>query len=57
MEAVDYFAGLQQQIIALYEHIHDQPCSQGEYCVVQKGPDEPPCTNPLQGCGWRSASL
>jgi hypothetical protein len=57
MEAVDYFAGLQQQIIALYEHIHGSPCSQGEYCVVEKGPAELPCADPLQGCGWQSASL
>ncbi len=57
MEAVDYFAGLQQQIIALYEHIHEQPCSQGEYCVVEKGPAQKPCDDPLQGCGWQSALL
>ncbi len=57
MEAVDYFAGLQQQIIALYEHIHDEPCSQGEYCVVQDAPAQQPCADPLQGCGWQSASL
>lgn len=57
MEAVDYFASLQQQIIALYEHIHEQPCSQGEFCVVQNAPDQPPCADPLAGCGWHSTSL
>ena len=57
MEAVDYFSGLQQQIIALYEHIHERPCSQGEYCVVEKRPAQKPCDDPLQGCGWQSTSL
>ena len=57
MEAVDYFAGLQQQIIALYEYIHDEPCSQGEYCVAVNGPAQQPCAEPLEGCGWHRASL
>ncbi len=56
MEAVDYFSGLQQQIIALHEYINGQGCSQGEYCVVQSSP-QPPCDDPLQGCGWSSAVL
>jgi protein-tyrosine phosphatase len=61
MEAVDYFSGLQQQILALYEHIHQQPCSQGEYCVVNeamtKEPTETACEDALQGCGWQGALL
>ncbi len=57
MQAVDYFAGLQQQIIALYEEIHDEPCSQGEYCVVQTSPVQESCNEPLQGCGWQSRKL
>ena len=54
MEAVDYFSGLQEQIIALHEYIHAQPCSQGEYCVEQGAPAQGPCEAPLEGCGWPS---
>jgi protein-tyrosine phosphatase len=57
MEVVDLFSGLQQQIIALYEHIHARPCSQGEYCVVKQTPAQRPCEHPLLGCGWASAAL
>ncbi len=57
MEAVDYFSGLQQQIIALHEYIHDVPCSQEEHCVGQKSPAQQPCDEPLQGCGWQSELL
>jgi hypothetical protein len=57
MEVVDYFSGLQQQIIALHEHLHDQPCSQGEYCVVEKAEAQPRCDEPMEGCGWKSTLL
>jgi hypothetical protein len=57
MEAVDYFTGLQQQIIGLHEHIHGEPCSQGEYCVVRQATVQPSCEDPLSGCGWRSSAL
>ena len=54
MEAVDYFGGLQEQIIALHEYIHGQPCSQGEYCVQEEAVAQEPCEAPLEGCGWPS---
>ena len=57
MEPVDYFAGLQQQIIALSEQIQGEPCSQGEYCVIKDGPAQPLCDDPMQGCGWQSRYL
>ena len=57
MEAVDYFSGLQQQIIGLHEHIEGAPCSQGEYCVVEQAPVQAPCDEPLSGCGWQSSLL
>jgi hypothetical protein len=57
MHAVDYFSSLQQQIVALEEYIHGQPCSQGEYCVVQQSPVQPACDDPLQGCGWPTELL
>jgi protein-tyrosine phosphatase len=56
MEAVDYFGGLQQQIVALHEYINDQSCSQGEYCVAQSSP-QAACDDPLLGCGWSSSVL
>jgi hypothetical protein len=54
MEAVDYFGGLQEQIIALHEYIHGQPCSQGEYCVQKEAIAQERCETPLEGCGWPS---
>ena len=57
MDAVDYFSGLQQQIIALHEYIHGQPCSQGDYCVARHSPVQPACDQPLSGCGWHSSVL
>ena len=52
MHAVDYFASLQQQIIALEEHIRAVPCSQGEFCVVEEAAAPQPCEDALSGCGW-----
>jgi len=57
MHVVDYFSSLQQQIIALHEYIQDQPCSQGEFCVVQQSPVQVACDDPLQGCGWHTEVL
>jgi protein-tyrosine phosphatase len=54
MHVVDYFASLQQQIIALEEHIQGLPCSQGEYCVVAESSPAAPCHDVLTGCGWET---
>jgi protein-tyrosine phosphatase len=55
MHVVDTFASLQQQIIALEEHIQGLPCSQGEYCVVAETSPAPPCHDVIDGCGWETA--
>jgi len=51
MYMVDYWGGLQQQVLGLYDHIHGLPCEQGDYCV-QKAEPQTPCEDPLMGCGW-----
>ncbi len=56
MHAVDYFSGLQQQIIALQEFIAAKPCTQGQYCVLQQS-SLPVCEDVLQGCGWRTVPM
>lgn len=51
MHVVDNVGGLQQQVLGLYDHIHDLPCEQGEYCV-QSAPPQASCADPLLSCGW-----
>ncbi len=53
MHIVDKYSGLQEQFIALGEHVAGQECSQPGYCVVASGLAKPgSCTDPISGCGW-----
>lgn len=52
MHAVDYFSSLQEQVLALEEHIQGVPCTQGEHCVAAESRLPQRCQDPLSGCGW-----
>jgi protein-tyrosine phosphatase len=54
MHAVDYFSSLQEQILALEEHILGVPCTQGEFCVVEEADGLGKCDDPKLGCGWQT---
>ena len=56
MHAVDYFGSLQEQILALEEHIRGVPCAEGEHCVVTDDRTPARCEDPLLGCGWGSVA-
>lgn len=56
MYLVDYWGGLQQQVLGLYDYIHGLPCDQGNYCVQKTDPQPRPAYQPRGVGGFCAAN-